>query len=219
VLVMPSNSTGTWVREAVAKYPGRLGHLIGPGGWRTPLPDYALDNGRFSVWRKGLEWDERAFWALCDKAAAHLIRPRWVVVPDVVAEPDATFRWWAEWAPRLRKNFPAWKLALAVQDGMTAELVRAHTDPDLVFVGGTDRFKWGTLGHWCGHFARVHVGRVNAYHRLWECWQAGAESVDGTGLGRTTRQRDGMLLFLQEQAAGKRRNPSIPFDLFLGGAA
>ncbi len=103
---------------------------------------------------------------------------------------------------------------MAVQDGMTAELVRRHADPAVIFVGGSTRFKYGTLGHWCGHFLRVHVGRVNSHRRLWECQRAGAESVDGTGLMRTDAQRAGLIRYLADQARGLRVNPDLSHDLF-----
>lgn len=211
--MMPANCTGGWVRDLLAKYPAHIGHLLGPGGWRTPFPEYALDNGRYTATTKGEPWDEAAFWLVCDRAAAHAIPPRWVVVPDVVGDARATLTLWADWAPRLRATYPGWHLALAVQDGMTAEMVQTDADPELVFVGGSTAFKWSTLGHWVGHFARVHVGRVNAHKRLWECRRAGAESVDGTGFGRTTRQRNLLARFLGQMAAHDR-NPDLPFDLF-----
>src|SRR5690606_19465502 len=97
---------------------------------------------------------------VCGQVAMHeMAAPRWLLVPDVVADRDATIARWREWEPKLRPfGFP---LAFAVQDGMTAEDVPA--DADVIFVGGTTDWKWRTVWRWCHDFPRVHVGRVNGY--------------------------------------------------------
>ena len=71
-MVMPSNNTSALVRQLGRLFPGRMGQLIGPGGWREPshyLP-YALDNGAFGAFTKGTGWDADAFVALLEKAKA-----------------------------------------------------------------------------------------------------------------------------------------------------
>jgi len=35
MVVMPSNNTGATVRSLADRFPGRLAHLIAPGGWRV----------------------------------------------------------------------------------------------------------------------------------------------------------------------------------------
>jgi hypothetical protein len=158
MLVMPSNNSNAHKLEQM--YPGRMGLLIGPSGWRDPrgLP-YALDNGRFAVWAKGQQWSADDFIALLDKAAACDTAPLWVVVPDVVGAAMETFGMWRTWVNQLRDY--GWPLALAVQDGMTIESVREYTNPDVIFVGGSTLWKRNTLWAWCQEWSRVHVGRVN----------------------------------------------------------
>ena len=178
-MVMPSNNTSALVRQLGRLFPGRVGQLIGPGGWREPceyLP-YALDNGAFGAFTKKVEWEPRPFLDLLERAKVARQRPVWVAVPDAVANARATKERWLEWAPRVRAyGFPC---AFVVQDGMTREDV--PLDADVVFVGGSVGWKWSTLASWCAWFTRVHVGRVNSLRRLIDCEERGVESVDGTG--------------------------------------
>lgn len=205
VRVMPSSNTGWKVRELAAAYPGLLGHLLGPGSWRQPFLPYALDNGAFPAWANGQPWHPSVFLAHCDKARTHEEPPLWVVVPDVVTDKVATKERWKEWAPRLRDEY-GWPLAFAVQDGMTEGDVPA--DADVVFVGGSTKWKWQTVNLWGHLFPRVHVGRVNSYRLLWRAADAGAESCDGTGwLRGDQRQLAGLDQFLREWSAGHRRHP------------
>lgn len=178
-MVMPSNNTSVLVRQLGRLFPGRMGNLIGPGGWREPshyLP-YALDNGAFAAWTKKEPWDEEAFIDLLDKARKARISPMWVAVPDVVADAKATKEKWREWAPEIRDL--GFALAFVVQDGMTRQDV--PDDATVIFVGGSTDWKWSTLAGWCAWFPWVHVGRVNTLKRLVECEQRGCQSVDGTG--------------------------------------
>lgn len=66
--VMPSNNTGATVRALADRFPGRLAHLISPGGWRVPLLPYALDNGAFGAFVRQEPFDGEAFLGLCDRA-------------------------------------------------------------------------------------------------------------------------------------------------------
>lgn len=58
MIVMPGNWSKSTIHYWAGRYPDALGHLYSPGSQRGPyghLP-YALDNGRFSCWSKGVEW-------------------------------------------------------------------------------------------------------------------------------------------------------------------
>ena len=187
MLVMPRNNRGIQIGYLCGKYPNRLGWLISPDGWRKPpswMP-YALDNGAFGAWLNKREWDEQKFIDLLDRAKSHT-RPRWVAVPDVVADAEATKAKWVEWHRRIRSimNVP---LAFVVQDGMTADDVPVTAE--VIFVGGSTEWKWRNLRHWTQHFDRVHVGRVNSERLLWMAHDAGAESCDGTGWMRGGEDR------------------------------
>lgn len=195
---MPSNNTGGVVRSLAREFPGMVGNLISPGGWRAPIGPFAVDNGAFVAWSRGAEWNSMAFAKLLDTVQRFGVPPMWVVVPDVVADRDETLRRWEEWAPLIRDRY-GWPLAFVGQDGMTTKDV--PDDADVVFIGGTTEWKMSVLWPWCQAFKRVHVGRVNTYRRLRMCADAGAESCDGTGWIRgDQKQLAGLRRFLREES-------------------
>jgi hypothetical protein len=196
VMVMPADNAGLWVGYMAGKYEGRVGHLYSPGYERPPIPflPYALDNGRFSCWSKGSEWNEAGYLAMLETHGAAAL---WCIVPDRVGNRDETLREWDRWAPRMS----GLRLALAVQDGMTADDVPAEAA--VVFVGGTTEWKRRTLHSWAERFRRVHVGRINTEKWLWECHAAGVESCDGTGWFRGDQvQFRGLLRYFDRSTRG-----------------
>ena len=161
---------------------------------------YALDNGAFPAWVNGTPWDDDGFCEMLELAAKHHA-PRWVLVPDVVADREGTLTLWNQWRSALHDY--GWPLAFAVQDGMTQSDV--PDDADVIFIGGTTAWKWQTMWQWCANNPRVHVGRVNSYGRLWDCHEAGAESCDGTGWFRGDQlQLAGLEKYLAESLNGGR---------------
>lgn len=200
MIVMPSNHYSEPLQTISDRFPGRIGSLLSPDGWRRPKFQYALDNGAFPAWTKGKPWDEEAFISMLEKASK-VDAPRWVLVPDVVADREATLALWKQWGPALRDY--GWPLAFAVQDGMTQADV--PKDADVIFVGGSTAWKWRTVLDWGRNNARVHVGRVNGYEPLWGCHFAGAESCDGTGWFRgDLDQLAGLERYLAESTNGGR---------------
>jgi hypothetical protein len=194
VIIMPGNDGGAWWGWLAGRFPGRIGSLVNPSRWRTPVTfaPYACDNGAF------VGFNAEAFVRMLEKARWHR-HPMWVVVPDSVGNRNETLRMWKEWRPRL----DGWTLAMAVQDGMTAADV--PKDASVIFVGGSTQFKWSTVRGWCRDFPRVHVGRVNTERHLWMAHEAGAESCDGTGWMRNiTHELPGLIRYL-EQSSGKGR--------------
>lgn len=197
---MLANNTGIRTGYLAGRYPGKIGHLISPGAERGPFGfcKYACDNGAFGP--KGFQeepWLKLLGWAKLSGQA-----PSWVLVPDVVADREATLANWKTYSP-VAARF-GWPLAFAVQDGMTAKDVPANAE--VVFVGGSTFWKWQTVATWCKAFHRVHVGRVNTYRRLWECHDAGAESTDGTGFMRgDQRQYRGLCAYCAESTGETKR--------------
>lgn len=198
MIVMTANNSGKVFRALAGEYPKNVGWLLSPGGFRVPpieLP-FALDNGAFSAFKNNREWDESSFWALLDKCKAKGLDPRFVVVPDAVGDAVATRRLWDDYAIRVRRyGFP---LAFAVQDGMAKDDVPPFVD--VVFIGGSTRWKWLTARQWCKDFPRVHIARVNTRRQLLYCKHIGAESTDGTGWFRGCQKRlAGLIRFLREE--------------------
>ena len=204
MMLMPANHSSPTVHYLAGKYPNRLAWLVGPSAMSKtklrPWMPYALDNDAFSAWSQKKPWDVEAWRALLQWAQLSRHKPLWVLVPDVVADREATLQNWVRYAPEAAAY--KWPLAFAVQDGMTPADVPA--DAAIVFVGGTTRWKWQTLPMWAESCARVHVGRVNELRRLWTCEEYGVESVDGTGWFRDTqdgRRIRHLKLWLEQEKA------------------
>jgi hypothetical protein len=203
VIVMPSNVWDPMVRALDEEFPNRLGNLVSPEAWRGPLSDYyALDNGRYQA----SKWTADRYLRHLDIAAARSVQPKWVAVPDVYMDPNATLWGWDAWAHRLRQTY-GWDLAFVWQNGIRVEDVKNYTDAEVQFIGGDDnlhRGKWAMLRLAATHYPRVHVGRVNAPRPALKCWRLGVESIDGTGWRRTTRQREGLRVLLERMRDGER---------------
>jgi hypothetical protein len=218
MMVMPSCNSGMAVGRLVGMYPKRLGWLLSPIAWKQPLSwmPYALDNGAFSAWLHKKEWDEGAFVMMLERARrSHF--PLWVVVPDVVADREATLDKWDKWVPQIRSVLPHTDLAFAVQDGMTKDDVPSNAD--VVFVGGTTEWKWKNLRTWTDNFKRVHVARVNSERLLWMADDAGAVSCDGTGWMRGGEERLIELEHYLEISTGRGRPQMVMESIMEGGAA
>ena len=211
MIVMPSNNSGIQVGYLAGKYPGRIGWLISPGGWRTPpswMPT-ALDNGAFGAWTRGDEFDTDA-WLTHIETAHRQCRPIWQVVPDVVTDGEATLSLWEEWVPFLKEKYPLTPLAIAVQDGMTPDDVNhLDTPPDLIFIGGSTEWKWRHLKTWTANFKRVHVARVGSERLLHMAYNAGAESVDSTGFFRGGEERAAGLRRFLEDTTNERKHQQL----------
>ena len=211
MLVMPSNNSGFHCGFIAGSYPGRLGWLLNTDSWRqgpNQLIPWALDNGAYAAWVQKRPWNEKAFYDRLDAChTADCPPPLWVVVPDVVTDREATLESWRIHAPRVQEY--GHKLAMAVQDGMTPGDVPANAS--VVFVGGSVEWKWRHLKDWTGAFPRVHVGKVNSERLLWQAYESGAESCDGTGWFRGDQQQlAGLVRFLDQTSKGKTsRHPDL----------
>lgn len=198
MIVMPANSTG-WFWHCLARETGRIGHLYSPGAnIAKPFPwfPYALDNGAFACWDMPTNTFHEDKWQdvvpkwhkLLQWASSAIDRPRWAIVPDVPGNAKATLAKWPDGAAVIQSH--GLPLAIAVQDGMTVHDVQALAiQPEVIAIGGTDAFKWGSVMMWRAHFPRVHVLRCNSPDRLYWLEQLGIESCDGSGWLRGDRQQ------------------------------
>ena len=183
------------------KYPEGIANLISPGGWDWTEPpfSYALDNGAWPAFKNQRPWDERQFLKLVDRAAGCPRPPMFLIVPDAVGDCHATLENWHKWYPQLKSL--GWPLAFAVQDGIEADQIPGEAD--LVFVGGTQEWKFRTMAFWCRSFP-CHVGQINTGSRLYQAHQAGAWSVDGTGWFRNTNSFLDLIKYLEIAYGGDR---------------
>lgn len=193
---MPTNNTGSKLRELCGRFPGAFGHLFSPGGQRKTWLPYALDNGAYSAFSKGIPFDALAYRKLLEWTLPQPVKPIWALVPDCVGNREETMRMWHQYKPMVRGfGIP---LAFAVQDGMG--MADVPSDASVVFVGGSTQWKRDTAPLWCRAFPRVHIGRVNTYRWLRYYEDCGAESCDGTGWFRgCKRQLDGLVAWLEER--------------------
>jgi hypothetical protein len=121
-----------------------------------------------------------------------------VACPDVVGDAEATLALFDAWEPEIRAM--GFRLALVGQDGLEGvpeSRRRAYWSRcEAFFVGGTDAFKLRrdapaiplireakSLGKW------VHFGRVNSVGRINHCERLGCDSIDGSGLVRSSRDK------------------------------
>jgi len=199
-MVMVANQTGLEVGHLAGRYPGAIGHLYSPGAARGPWPylPYALDNAAFISAKRSVPWDEGAWKRLLLWAAMSGQRPLWAVVPDVVANREATIERWHQYVGDVRRY--GFRPAFAVQDGMSFEDV--PSEDCVLFIGGSTEWKVEAIGPWCARFpGRVHVARVNTAGRLVDCWRGGAVSVDGSGWfhkSPRSNQRADLVKFIRE---------------------
>ena len=191
MIAMAAGATG-WFWTALARETGKIGHLYSPGDERHHYPwfaHFALDKGAFPLWRpKTNSFDETRWKDHGEPAWRRLLfwsqtlgqTPQWVLVPDRPGDWTETLRKWEAYAPSLFAE--GCTLAVAVQNGATVHEVRSMSPaPSVIFIGGDDAFKWGTVEEWLAEFPRVHVGRVNSPQKLAYLENLKAESCDGTG--------------------------------------
>jgi hypothetical protein len=182
VYVGQTRSRALVVRLAAAG----IGELAVRGELSTPprRTPWAYDNGAFRDWTAGRSFDRAAF----DFDVNVRLRRQWyrdnppdfIVAPDVVAGGAASLAFSLPFAAELRDLAPTY---LAVQDGMTADAVRAAlADFDGLFVGGTLPWKLATGAQWVevAHAASkpCHVGRVGTADRVRWAYAIGADSID-----------------------------------------
>lgn len=183
-MIMPANNTSGIVHYYAGAKPGSVGLLYTPegilnhcwGGIRWYFP-YAIDNGAF------VRFDKDQF----IKALVRITKfhpPLWILVPDVVADAEATIIKWHYWHRRVA---PFGRLAFAVQDGM--DPVDVPPEAYCVFVGGSTKWKLQNAPRFKGVSKWLHIGRVNSPKRIEWARMIGADSIDGTGFFRGNPNR------------------------------
>jgi hypothetical protein len=174
-------------QRLIRKHPEHFGALVTPTRTSRATGITALDNGAWA------HRDDPDWWRTTGEtqwlAARGAYDWLFVVMPDVVADADATLERYLRYRGEMdERGLP---MALALQNGMTSKAI-AHLCPAFLFLGGTTEWKLATLPL-LAEFAHatnrwLHVGRVNTIRRLWLCASYGVHSCDGTGLARYPRE-------------------------------
>lgn len=138
---------------------------------------WAADNGAFSA-----RWDEREWWTWLASDRNPRESCLFAVMPDVVADAEATVRLAERWSALVRDA--GYRAAFVAQDGSDR-----HPPPwdlfDVLFIGGSTEFKLGAeavrlMAEAHHREVPVHVGRVNSLRRLNWAREQHANTADGT---------------------------------------
>jgi len=156
-----------------------------PQLWPTGEPaPYALDNGAFGAYQRGVSFDSDAFrWAVARVGSS----ADWVAIPDSVGNAVLTYKLAGEWFEYVKKYTR--RPLFVVQDDMKSNDVRRWVSRGCgLFVGGSTEFKLKTMGKWsrlAHDYGNIcHVGRVNSQKRIILCAHAGADSFDGSSVAQ-----------------------------------
>jgi hypothetical protein len=159
----------------------KLGWIDTPaqGNTRPPNTIWCADNGCYTN-----NFDEPRWWTWLQRHQPTAHQCVFAAAPDVVGDAEATLTRATPWLPRIRGlGYPAGYVA---QDGATP-----HNLPwnqfDVLFIGGTDQFKFSPAAITIVREARarstwVHYGRINSQRRWRLARAVGAQSADGTFL-------------------------------------
>ncbi len=205
-----SNRVWHW---AAGRWPNSVGLLLGPSYYKKtpvdPWMPFALDNDAFAAWRDSTPWNFDKWKGMLGQVRLMIPRkPIWVVVPDVVGNRLETILNWDRYLPTaVQLDSP---LAFAVQDGMRPMDVPGNAD--VVFVGGTDDWKFPSLKMWTENFPRVHCARVNSPAMFLRCQELGCESIDGTGWFRDPSRADKLPAVLRFLEGSMEKHPELAFN-------
>lgn len=170
-----------------------LGIMISPSPSFEPRKNFtqvscAFDNGVFQSYKRGYPFMEGLFWKVLTKCYSLGINLDFIVCPDIVMGGNDSLDFSVEWARTLLKTAPV--LALAVQDGITTQMVDSYILSlfDVIFVGGSVEWKWKTADEWT-KFAhknkkKIHIGQVGQARYLRFAEHIGVDSVDSTSIVR-----------------------------------
>lgn len=190
-MICYASRTGTR-RNIAALAKAGWGWIVGPLDMGGPIlggMPWALDNGAWPAFVNKVPWDREAFISALERYGPGA---DFIVVPDVVADRDASLRLTCEWLPVLlaRPDLARARLLIAVQDGMTfADIEPLLVEPRVgIFIGGGTEWKEAAIIPW-GAWAKarglyVHCGRVNTARRIALCHAGGIDSIDGTSATR-----------------------------------
>ena len=184
--------TGTLANIADLRDAG-WGWLFSAAGW-LPTHNWVAEKGIEECCGDSGAWHyhqtEKPFdFAAYERMLAWIrpLRPRFVMLPDIVGKGEESLALSMQWRPRLLEM--GLRPALVVQDGMDPRSVLPLLGPDLaICVGGSTEWKLRTLVRWClganDRGAWSHVLRVNSARRISLCERGGAGSFDGTSASR-----------------------------------
>lgn len=183
-MIAYASRTGTHRNLAALRLVGWRLLISAMGVHRHEGFQYALDNGAWTAWTHGHQFNVAAFEKMMAKLAD---KADWCALPDIVCGGAPSLDLSLSWMDRV---LGACRMALLpVQPGMTIAAVEPYISSRVgVFVGGSSEWKLATMADWAALAARkgawCHVARVNSARRILQCSRAGAHSFDGSSASR-----------------------------------
>jgi len=186
-----------------------------------PKPAYigepwALDNGAYGAWVNNESWDARAFVERLRRAVEMRadFPAEFIVLPDLPGQGVDSLAFSQNWlnASNELPQSPRWTYALALQDGMTVDMVdqflrhgttrqKGRRTISTLFLGGTDEFK-ATAAQWSDYChenkLRFHYARCGSVEKLRLAVEANADSVDSVGIIRNERRDNSFWRYAME---------------------
>lgn len=170
-----------------------LGVMISASNRWKPGPEIktfpcAFDNGAFRYWQRGFPFLRDLFWEMLRKTFDAGVSLDFIVCPDIVTHGKESLAYSVQWADTELVTCHN-RLALAVQDGMTTQMIDwAMNRFSHIFVGGTVEWKWETAKSWVQYAhdegKKCHIARCGQLDMLRRAEDYGADSVDSTSFMR-----------------------------------
>lgn len=146
-------------------------------GYRPGWP-YMLDNGAWSCFQQGADFDEAAF---AEAVERYGVGADFVVAPDIIGDGLSSLEMSARWLPWVLQR--ARRVVIGVQEGVTPADVRdlRHDRVGVAIGGATRAWKEEQTAsrRWVGR-GPLHVFRcANSERQMVLAYESGATSVDG----------------------------------------
>ena len=141
---------------------------------------WILDNGVFRDFRAGVPWRANPWLRAVSESQAQDTPPLGVVLPDIVEGGYDSLERSIHYADNFDGSVP-W--LLAIQDGMTPEMVEPHVGRLFgLFLGGGNKWKAREGGAWAAfarkHELHFHYGRCGTPAKVRHAKRIGADSID-----------------------------------------
>lgn len=169
--------------------------MISAEHWGYPFTRYAVDNGAWTDYIKGRQFNHMRFLKVLEKIKQQETQPDFIVLPDIVRGGLKSFELSKSYLD-VADNHPCY---FSIQDGITPEMIT----PDIIeavngfFIGGSNVWKWRVMNEWVT-FAHEHRKK----NTRGENWNASGFSEMLNGLSRFCRR-----LNTYQTSPGKRHRP------------
>lgn len=166
--------------------------MISASRWQIPFTNYAVDNGAWTDYTNGLEFNHSRFTDYLKKVDTLPRKPEFVILPDIFDGGRKSYEMSVSYLYLADK----YNVYLPIHKGMDLKDI----EPDVidrisgVFVGGGDSHRKRSLhdivlfAH--KHDKKCHVGRVGTLENFKLCYQNDVDSADSSTLMRNNRYTD-----------------------------